>query len=159
MALPKSLSAALKKKFPKLNSKNHKVTSEEDEDYNCVSWAIGPAFRGRWIEPLGSKGTYWPLNVPRGTSVQNFVQLYEVLGGFSICKSSKLEKGVEKIALYGGSSGNFLHVARQLKNGKWTSKLGDFEDISHATLAVLQSKMYGSAQVFMSRPISSSSAY
>lgn len=32
----------------------------------------------------------------------------------------------------------YSHIARQLKNGQWTSKVGDLEDISHKTLEILE---------------------
>ena len=41
--------------------------------------------------------------------------------------------GVRKVVLY--ADGNeWTHAARQLPSGRWTSKLGDYEDIEHDTL-------------------------
>ena len=43
---------------------------------------------------------------------------------------------------------------RRLKtDGKWTSKLGDWEDIDHDSLAAVEGVFYGKAVSFMKRPI------
>jgi hypothetical protein len=41
-----------------------------------------------------------------------------------------LEPGFLKVALY-GTGLTYTHAARQLADGKWTSKLGKGEDIEH----------------------------
>jgi hypothetical protein len=58
--------------------------------------------------------------------------------------------GVEKIAIYVRSDIP-SHVARQLPNGKWTSKLGLREDIEH-DLEALEGPEYGSVVLILSRP-------
>jgi hypothetical protein len=35
------------------------------------------------------------------------------------------------------------HAALQLESGDWTSKLGDFEDISHSTIEAVSGPVYG----------------
>lgn len=64
---------------------------------------------------------------------------------YEICPDGGLETDFEKVVLY-GTALFYTHVARQLPNGKWTSKLGRAEDIEHDTPedAVLR---------FMKRPI------
>ena len=42
--------------------------------------------------------------------------------GFEVCEEDSIEPGHEKIALY-AFVGRFTHVARQLEDGQWTSKL------------------------------------
>jgi hypothetical protein len=44
-----------------------------------------------------------------------------------------------------------LYAARQLPNGRWTSKLGEWEDIEHA-LHDLTGMVYGSVVLVMKRP-------
>jgi hypothetical protein len=77
------------------------------------------------------------------------VQAYETIG-YSICEDGELEEGFEKIALYATSDGEVTHAARQLSNGRWTSKLGRWEDIEHE-LAGLVCEMYGSVRQFLRR--------
>ena len=48
-----------------------------------------------------------------------------------------LEIGFEKVAIYSDAHGP-QHVARQLPDGKWTSKLGQQVDVEHSTLSVLE---------------------
>ena len=44
------------------------------------------------------------------------------------------------------------HMARQLKDGSWTSKCGGNEDITHFTLDALESDdLYGSPMLYMKR--------
>ena len=45
------------------------------------------------------------------------------------------------------------HAARQLPDGKWTSKLGPFEDIKHSTLVCLKGPLYGEPDTYMKRPV------
>ncbi|MEG3858797.1 hypothetical protein QT974_06710 [Microcoleus sp. herbarium12] len=51
--------------------------------------------------------------------------------GYEICKDDLLEVGYQKIAIYVDLNGIPTHAARQLVNGKWTSKLGWLEDMEH----------------------------
>ena len=95
---------------------------------------------------------YWPEDAPREVSTEAFIKAYETLG-FSICEDENLEDNVEKLAIYVTADGTPQHVARQLPNGFWTSKLGRLEDIEHE-LSGLDGKLYGTAQTFMARTIS-----
>jgi len=45
-----------------------------------------------------------------------------------------------------------LHAARQLPEGRWTSKLGELEDIEHA-LHDLTGTVYGSVVLVMKRAL------
>lgn len=64
-----------------------------------------------------------------------------------------MEIGFEKIAIYGSDHGP-THASRQLADGKWTSKLGDADDIEHETLEALEGAIYGSVVHIMKRSIS-----
>ena len=66
-----------------------------------------------------------------------------------------LESGFVKVALY-GSNLFYTHAARQLPNGKWTSKLGRGEDIEHDSPDDVAAGVYGAVLGVMKRPISSS---
>jgi hypothetical protein len=61
--------------------------------------------------------------------------------------------GLEKVALYADANGCPTHVARQLPNGRWTSKLGELEDIEH-DLPALEGDLYGSVTLVLKRPAS-----
>jgi hypothetical protein len=86
-----------------------------------------------------------------------FVQAYQTLG-FKVCFSNALERGVEKIAIYGQDRNGIIlptHAALQLESGAWTSKLGDCEDIEHAAIDNVSGPGYGRAMVYLQRPRSS----
>jgi hypothetical protein len=63
-----------------------------------------------------------------------------------------LEPGIEKVAIYADlPADSWTHAARQLPNGRWTSKLGDFEDIEHDTPEGLAGNVYLSLAYIMKR--------
>jgi hypothetical protein len=67
-----------------------------------------------------------------------------------------LEEGIEKIAIYEWKE-QFKHVAIQLDNGYWASKIGDFEDIVHYKLEAVEghmfkAKTFGQPKFYMKRP-------
>ena len=72
--------------------------------------------------------------------------------GFSFCESDLLEHGFEKIAIY-AFVGQFTHVARQLADGHWTSKIGNLETITHPSLQDISGGIYGNVHCIMRRPI------
>ncbi len=62
---------------------------------------------------------------------------------------------MQKIALYAkivDQMEGVTHAARQLPCGKWTSKLGDWEDIVHPKLDALEGPEYGKVICYLSRP-------
>jgi hypothetical protein len=86
-------------------------------------------------------------------TIDAFVRAYETVG-FQLCFDGSLEPSVEKLALYAITrSGTSIptHAALQLPSGEWTSKLGDCEDISHATIADVNGPIYGSVFCYLSR--------
>jgi hypothetical protein len=135
--------------FPDLQEEHHKVTSPATREYNCIAWAAGDTENWWWPDAMGT--AYWPLNVPREVTILAFQLAYGTLG-FTPCNDSSLEIGFEKIALY-ALAGEPTHATRQLANGHWTSKLGDFEDIEHATIECLHGPCYGTVIIYMRRPL------
>jgi hypothetical protein len=95
---------------------------------------------------------YWPKGLPRIATLDNFIKAYESVG-FQCCDDDSLEPGFEKIAIYVNSAGQPRHAARQLSNGKWTSKLGELVDIEHETPLSVISAGYGNPVRFMKRPL------
>ncbi len=140
--------ADLEALFPQLKAAGYQPTSEETSDYNCIAWAAG--FNDRWWEM--APGYHWPLPISVYTeSVQSIVILFQSLG-FSVCKTADLEAGYEKVAIY-GQDDEYTHAARQLPTGKWTSKIGDLEDIEHETLEGLVGTEYGIVKKMLKRKI------
>ena len=101
---------------------------------------------------LGVRGYYWPPGVSLDLRLETLTEIFE-RHGYIVCDDSSLEAGYEKIAFYFDDQENEVsHVARQLTDGKWTSKLGPDEDISHNTLAALEGICYGNVVRIMRRP-------
>jgi len=89
-------------------------------------------------------------------TIDEFVEVF-ALFGYEPSNSEIYEAGFEKIAIY-VRNGEPQHAARQLANGRWTSKLGAGIDIIHDKLGDFPSSApygpctaYGGAQYFMKR--------
>jgi hypothetical protein len=145
------MSNELERFFPRLANTDYEITSEESSEYNCIAWAAGDTKTPWWPDPmlLG----YWPHDVPREESLSAFISLYESLG-YAPCPDGKSESGMEKVALFVKANNEPTHAALQLPNGRWSSKIGDMEDIEHE-LDALNSAVYGSVAVFLTRRRSS----
>jgi hypothetical protein len=81
---------------------------------------------------------YWPHGVPRDQTLEAFMQAYATLGYKRCGKNGALQKRYEKIAIYVGPDGKPLHAARQLLDGVWTSKLGQYKDVHHTSTTALE---------------------
>jgi hypothetical protein len=138
----------MKNAFPHLNGNNFKQTSPETSDYNCIAWAAEEDDRFWWPIPAGI--AYWPQGVSRSESIESFLDAFRNLG-YEICQSGGLEIEYQKVAIYVNNNGNPTHMARQLPDGSWTSKLGQNIDINHSTLDALHGPAYGTVTTFMRR--------
>jgi hypothetical protein len=134
--------------FPGLRDGKFQHTSDPTIVYNCIAWALG--ITDSWCWPTTSFGYYWPHRIPISTSVESFVTLFGSQG-YVDCENGEFESGVEKIAIY-AKDGNVKHAARQLINGRWTSKLGEWDDIMHTKAEGLECDDYGKVVRFMKRP-------
>ena len=137
--------------FPALNSDNHAITSEAVSKYNCVAWAVGSTHH--WWQAAHVRGYYWPPGVSTDHTLQSWIHAFQI-HGYSLCSHGEHEPGWEKLAIYVLDDDDPQHVARQLRNGEWTSKLGELEDISHKTLDVLEGdgpEGYGRARHFLKK--------
>lgn len=139
--------ARIKALCPNITVSNHRVTSPETSAYNCVGWVLGD--EQRWWEPTSSEQYFWPAERSEDYSIESYAEMFRE-EGFEVCEGPAVEPGFEKIALY-VMDGEFMHVALQLPSGRWTSKLGGWEDIEHDTLEVLKGPDYGSPRQFMKR--------
>lgn len=138
--------------FPHLTSTGYRVTSPRSPDYNCIAWAADED--SRWWEPDPFGLYYWPESSPREFTVEAYVETFISLG-YAPCDSDDLEPGFEKIAIYVNPQGIPTHAAKQMSNGRWTSKLGRSEDIEHS-LEGLKNSIYGSVAQVLRRPATGS---
>lgn len=144
----------LDRAFPALRGSGYRVTSPQDDHYNCIAWAAGDTTCWWWPDEPGlPESAHWPADVPREPTLEAFRQAFATLG-YAICDDERLESGHEKIALF-ALRGEPRHAARQLPNGRWTSKLGPMEDIEHE-LHDLTGLVYGSVVLVMKRPLAGS---
>jgi hypothetical protein len=130
--------------FPGLRGSACQVTSPANDLYNCVAWAAGESQRWWWPD------RYWPAGASRLETLECFEAVFASLG-YRVCADDDVGAGFEKIALFADAEGFALHVARQLPGGRWTSKLGELEDIEHA-LHSLEGVEYGLVVRIMQRP-------
>lgn len=135
--------------FPRLGTNAFRVTSQRDPGYNCIAWAAGAT--NHWWWPLDDPAeAYWPDGLPRVRTLEAFRAVFATLG-YVDCPSDTWEPGFEKVALFADAAGLPTHAARQLTSSRWTSKLGQAEDIEHDLLD-LEGDLYGSVIVVMRRP-------
>lgn len=132
--------------FPELSPGNYSITSPMTEQYNCIAWAAGDTKRPWWPqEPF-----YWPPGVLRAETRRAFQDAFQSLGYYQVATSDASEEGLEKIALF-EQNGRPCHAARQLPDGRWSSKLGDLFDIAHR-LHDLAGEHYGTVVLILQRP-------
>lgn len=128
--------------FPGLAQAPFELTSPETLQYNCIAWAAGIDTEYWWP---GSR--HWPIT-SKATTRKSFVNAFSTLG-YVECENPDLEDDFEKIVLY-ELDGSPTHAARQTEDGRWTSKLGGLQDISHS-LEALNGDKYGAPVAFLKR--------
>jgi len=128
----------LLKHFPELGA-DFEITSDQTPNYNCFAWALEDD--SRWWSPMAVGGYYWPPNCPTEWSVAAAIWILKNLG-FSLSDRTDYENGFHKIAIY-TRQGDLTHLARQLPNGEWTSKIAGDEDIRHKNAELLEGKVFG----------------
>jgi hypothetical protein len=134
--------------FPNLAGTGYRITSPPDSTYNCIAWAASVTSDWWWPDPDGFD--FWPSGIVRECTVDAFILAFATCG-FTPCSDGSLEPGWERVAIYATHEGP-THMARQLANDQWTSKLGPDDDIEH-TLDGLVSPIYGSIVQFLRRPV------
>ncbi len=138
--------------FPRLSPPaQFEITSDKSAKYNCIAWAAGETHRKWWPDKM--RVDYWPPGVPRETTLTAFIATFQKLG-YEPSDHADLESGFEKIAIFAKPAGTPAHAARQLPNGKWTSKLGRLQDIEHS-LTDVECTTYGQVKQFMKRRVRS----
>jgi hypothetical protein len=135
--------------FPLVAREGYSLTSEHDDVYNCIAFAAGDVHNWWWPDVAGE--SYWPIPT-RLKTLTCFIDAFRTLG-FKPCDDANVEPGYQKIAIYTNRDGVPSHASRQLPSGAWASKLGELEDIEHATLAALEGDVYGRVALIMRRPV------
>ena len=142
----------LERVFPKLVAAGYEKTSDQTGyppmpgAYNCIAWAASDTHHGFWWP---APDAYWPSWSARDVTIPAFVTAFRGLG-YRACDNSRFEFAFEKVALYAIGQ-EPKHMARQLRDGTWTSKCGGDEDITHFTLDALES--YGPPHASYGTPV------
>lgn len=112
--------------FPALQEEGYETTSPATISYNGVAWAADD--NEQWWEPDPIGVFYWPSSAPREWTIEAIVAAFETLG-YERCEDCNPEQQIEKIAIYAHPSGVPTHVAWQMEDGRWSSKLGKGVDL------------------------------
>jgi hypothetical protein len=87
--------------------------------------------------------------VYRSPLISSLVAVFQFLGFEERPPTeTELEPMFEKVALY-AKADMWKHAARQLPDGRWTSKLGPDEDIEHDAAECLCGDSYGTVHCIM----------
>jgi hypothetical protein len=65
----------------------------------------------------------------------SLVEAFQAMG-YELCATRDVESGYQKVALYGLDDA-WRHAAKQLADGRWSSKCGFLDDIAHELLMPL----------------------
>ena len=140
----------LRRAFPNLTPENHAVASPRTDEYNCIAFAAGN--QKSLVVARSGRSVVLAAEAAREESVAAFRRAFSSLG-YEPVRRLEPEPGYEKVAIY-AIGGTPTHAARQLPNGRWASKLGELEDIEHATLDVLVGTVYGDVAIIVRRGVS-----
>jgi hypothetical protein len=132
--------------FPGLGEGSFEIIGEATDEYNCIAWAAGDT--AAWWWPSVPAVAFWPDEIPDELTLEAFIQAFTTLG-YLHCDSSSFDRRFEKIAIY-VKDHEPCHAARQLPDGRWSSKLGTWECITHE-LDALEGDAYGRVVCLMSR--------
>lgn len=136
--------------FPGLQFSPYQVASAAARHYNCIAWAANDS--KNWWWPIGSPPrVVWPPAAARELTLDAFGSAFYSLS-YLAATDETLERGFEKVAVFADADGKPTHAARQLSSGKWTSKLGQAEDIEHE-LRALEGELYGAVAMVLQRPL------
>src|ERR1039458_7125107 len=135
--------------FPKLKPGAYRIIGSAHARYNCIAWAVGKRDAHWW--PGQAPHSYWPSGIPTNSTLDAFVQLFRSIG-YEACTDPRFERRYEQVAIFVKGQ-HVTHAARQLGNGKWSSKLGQWELIEHDLEALTGSSPteYGDFQQIMRR--------
>ena len=115
---------------------------------NDVPVSPTPPANERWWQT--DEDYYWPPNARREDTLDGWIEAFAQLG-FQPAALGDVGADASVVAIYADPEGLPTHVARRMPGGSWSSKLGEYEDITHE-LSGLEGDFYGSVAVFLSRP-------
>ena len=154
--IEESDSEKIARNFPTLvEHRDYEITSECTPEYNCLSWALGIDW-GFYDPLIRHAGYTWFPGVEREWTSGAIRKIFAKLGYTQESENTDIEAGFQKVAFYLEEDGTPNHFARQLSNGKWTSKLGSLNDIEHISAECLE-PAYGSIQIVLKRKIDTAS--
>jgi len=137
----------LEQKFPNITGTPYERTSPATNRYNCVAYAVHENHRNWWP----NSHMFWPVR-PAKATLNDFKVMLIVMFDFEETETSLYEPGYERVAIFANARGIPTHAARQLEKGSWTSKLGQWIDISH-TLDGMNGGEYGTVAFVMRRRV------
>lgn len=137
--------------FHLLDDNDYIVTSDETGDYNCAGWAIDQDCLGNWWPDPDTDRYHWPDGGRRDGTLGAMKEGFALLG-FTECLREADDPDFLKIVIY-VLRGMPKHVAWQLPDGRWASKLGDWEDIEHTDPMDLARGSYGDPEIYMRKPL------
>jgi len=88
-----------------LTSGNHRVTSPDSDEYNCIAWAAEDTSNW-WWPSQNPEDAFWPEGIDRMATLDAFQAAF-MLRGFEPCLEDAFEPGYEKIAVYDLGGGTF----------------------------------------------------
>jgi hypothetical protein len=145
--------AHLEALFPNLARIGYAPKSPQDDRYNCLAWA-GEDTAKHWQG--NNVDGYWPPGAIEGYSIEAALSAFQMIG-YELCDNGRRERGYVKVVIYGMFKREELqwtHAARQLEDGRWTSKIGrELEDIIHRTPFALTGSDYGDVLHYMKRSL------
>ena len=132
--------------FPNLASEEFETVEEPSNRYNCIAYAAGDTSDWWWPDGIN----YWPPWATLTERIESLIEVFEGLG-YEQCDDSRSETAYQKVALY-EAQGEMKHVAVQMPNGRWRSKMGQGPVIEHRSPESLADGIYGGVNCFMRRP-------
>lgn len=132
---------------PNLDESACVLHSKRTWDYNCVGFVAGDFRWWHWDYP---EIYYWPEGIDRGHWCANYMAALSTVGFTEQTYDPGYDERFQTIAVY-HKGGVFKHVAMQIGDLAWHSKLGEYEDLIHP-LNALVGPCYGSVFRFMRRP-------
>ena len=145
---PYDWNSILGDEFPNLYSEGFQTVAGPSGQYNCVGYAAEDTTRWWWPDGIN----YWPTTAVQSDSTESFREMFATLG-YEVCEDSNVQAEYLKIALY-EAQGEFQHVAIQMPNGRWRSKMGRGPLIEHSNPDSLSGGPYGNPVTYMRRPAS-----
>ena len=137
--------AELERWFPGLEGTDWKITSPEDDGYNCLAFALG--FQDLFIDPSSTDGTVWAADVPYVNTIEAYLDWFR-RGGLELTVNEAVD-GRFRVAIFANDTPQ--HFAVQLPTGGWISKLGKSFDVVHP-LRALEGVLYGRVAAVMAPP-------